>query len=167
MQVPYETNGQEIAPTISMSDFLNNRTSAAQTGSSYDARITYAPAGKANNAPDYWTPQNANFAPRFAVAWSPNGKYSVRAGYGIAFSHFGDSIIDAFDASGGFKLNSSSVNSYGSIDNSPRFTAYNAVPTTAGTSGTLTLPYTPPDNSLTSLQTSIACRRLRTRRRSI
>jgi hypothetical protein len=147
LQVPYETNGQEIAPTISMNDFLKNRTSAAQTGSSYDARITYAPAGKANNAPDYWSPQTGNFAPRFAVAWSPNGKFSVRAGYGIAFSHFGDSIIDAFDASGGFKLNSSSVNSYGSIDNSPRFTGYNAVPTTAGTSGTLTLPYTPPDNS--------------------
>jgi hypothetical protein len=71
----------------------------------------------------------------------------VRAGYGLAFDHFGDSIIDAFDASGGFKLNFSSVNSYGSVDNSPRFTGYNAVPTTASSSAPLTLPYTPPDNS--------------------
>lgn len=147
LQVPYETNGQEIAPTIGMDEFLKNRTAAAATGSTYNTRIVYAPAGKANHAADYWTPQKDNFAPRFALAWSPNGKYSVRAGYGLSFDHFGDSIIDAFDSSGGFKLNSSSVNSYGSIDNSPRFTSYNNVPTSASTAGSLTLPYTPPDNS--------------------
>ncbi len=147
LQVPYEVNGQEIAPTIGMDQFLKDRTTAAATGSTYSTRIVYAPAGKANHAADYWTPQKNNFAPRFAVAWSPNGKLSVRAGYGLAFDHFGDSIIDAFDSSGGFKLNSSTVNSYGSINNSPRFTSYNNVPTTASSGGTLTLPYTPPDNS--------------------
>jgi Carboxypeptidase regulatory-like domain len=147
LQVPYETNGQEIAPTIGMDQFLKDRTTAASSGSAYNTRLVYAPAGKANHAADYWTPQKGNFAPRFAVAWSPNGKYSVRAGYGLSFDHFGDSIIDAFDSSGGFKLNSSTVNSYGSIDNSPRFSGYNVVPTTASTGGSLTLPYTPPDNS--------------------
>ena len=147
LQTPYEENGQEIAPTISMDTFLKDRTTAAASGQAYNTRIVYAPAGKANNAPDYWTPQKDNFAPRVAVAWSPNGKYSVRAGYGLAFDHFGDSIVDAFDASGGFKLNSSTTNSYGSIDNSPRFSGYNNVPTTASTSTALTLPYTPPDNS--------------------
>jgi hypothetical protein len=147
LQTPYETSGQQIAPTIGMDQFLTNRTTAAKSGGAYNTRITYAPAGKANNAPDYWTPQKGNFAPRVAIAWSPNGKYSVRAGYGFAFDHFGDSIVDAFDASGGFKLNSSTVNSYGSIDNSPRFAGYNAVPTRASSTTPITLPYTPPDNS--------------------
>ncbi len=68
LQVPYETHGQEVAPTISMNDFLKKRIAAAKIGSTYNTRITYAPAGKANNAPDYWTPQKGNFAPRFAVA---------------------------------------------------------------------------------------------------
>jgi Carboxypeptidase regulatory-like domain len=147
LQTPYEVNGQEIAPTIGMDDFLKDRTTAADEGSTYSSRIVYAPAGKANHAPDYWSPQKGNFAPRVAVAFSPNGKFSIRAGYGLAYDHFGDSIVNAFDASGGFKLNSSTTNSYGSIDNSPRFSSYNAVPTTASTSGPLTLPYTPPDNS--------------------
>lgn len=147
LQVPYETRGQEIAPTLAMDDFLSKRVAAAATGSTYNTRITYALAGKANHAPDYWSPQNLNFAPRFAVAWSPSAKYSVRAGYGLSFDHFGDSIINAFDASGGFKLQASTTNSYGSIDNSPRFTGYNHVPTTVSTATTLTLPYTPADNS--------------------
>jgi len=147
LQAPYETNGQELAPTISMSDFLVDRMTAASSGGAYNTRITYTPAGKANNAPDYWVPQKKNFAPRFSVAWSPNNKYSVRAGYALTFDHFGDSIVDAFDSSGGFKLNSSFTNSYKTIDNSPRFTSYTGVPTTSSSSGALTLPYTPPDNS--------------------
>jgi hypothetical protein len=65
----------------------------------------------------------------------------------LSFDHFGDSIINAFDASGGFKLQSSFTNSYGSIDNSPRFTGYHSVPTSASSTTSLTLPYTPPDNS--------------------
>ncbi len=147
LQAPYETGGQELAPTISMDDFLKNRVAASNNGSTYSDRLVYAPAGKANNAPDYWSPQKLNFAPRFAVAWSPTSRYSIRAGYGLNFDHFGDSIIDAFDSAGGFKLNSSSLNSYGNIDNSPRFTGYNNVPTSASSTDVLTLPYTPADNS--------------------
>jgi carboxypeptidase family protein len=147
LQVPYETSGQEIAPTIDMNAFLQNRIDGAMTGTPYNTRLTYVPAGKANNAPDYWSPQTGNFAPRFAVAWSPSNKYTIRTGYGLSYDHFGDSVINAFDSSGGFKLDSSTVNSYGSIDNSPRFTGYNSVPTSTSSSGILTLPYTPPDNS--------------------
>lgn len=147
LQVPYEINGQEIAPTIGMNQFFHDRTTAAAAGSNYSTSIVYAPAGKANGAADYWTPQKFNFAPRVAVSWAPSNKYTIRAGYGIAYDHFGDSIIDSWDSAGGFKLNASTVNSFGSIENSPRFSGYNNVPTTAGTSTSLTLPYTPPSNS--------------------
>ncbi len=147
LQSPYEINGQEIAPTISMDTFFNDRTTAAAAGTNYGTSIMYAPAGKANNAADYWLPQKFNFAPRLAAAWAPSGKFTMRAGYGLAYDHFGDSIIDAWDSSGGFKLNASTVNSFGSIENSPRFSGYNIVPTMGSTATTLTLPYTPPSNS--------------------
>ncbi|MGB9154583.1 MAG: TonB-dependent receptor, partial [Alphaproteobacteria bacterium] len=147
LQVPYETGGQEIAPTISMDTFFQNRVEGASTGTPYNTLVQYAPAGKANHAPDFWTPQTKNFAPRVAVAWAPNNKFTVRAGYGMAYDHFGDAVIDAWDSGGGFKLNSSVLNSYGTINNSPRFTSFTSVPTTTSTATTLTLPYTPPSNS--------------------
>jgi hypothetical protein len=147
LQVPYETGGQEIAPTTSMDTFFQNRVEGASTGTPYNTLIQYAPAGKANHAPDFWTPQKSNFAPRVAIAWAPSNRYTVRAGYGMAYDHFGDAIIDAWDSGGGFKLNSSVLNSYGTINNSPRFTGFTSVPTTTSTASTLTLPYTPPSNS--------------------
>jgi hypothetical protein len=147
LQVPYETGGQEIAPTISMDTFFQNRVEGASTGNPYNTLVQYAPAGKANHAPDFWTPQKSNFAPRVALAWAPNNRFTVRAGYGMAYDHFGDSIIDAWDSGGGFKLNSSVLNSYGTINASPRFTGFTSVPTTTSTATTLTLPYTPPSNS--------------------
>lgn len=147
LQVPYEVNGQEIAPTISMDTFFADRVAGAESGNAYNTLVQYAPAGKANGAADFWTPQKGNFAPRIALAWAPNSKYTVHAGYGMAYDHFGDAIIDAWDASGGFKLNSSVLNSYGTINNSPRFTSYGGVPTSASSGGALTLPYTPPSNS--------------------
>lgn len=145
--VPYETNGQQIAPTVSMQEFMEKRVAAAKTGGAFNDRTVYAPAGKANNAKNYWDPQTKNFAPRIAVAWAPHPNTSVRAGYGLNFDHFGDGIIDAFDSSGGFKLNSSQTNTFKTINNSPRFSGYNNVPTTASTATAITLPYTPPDNS--------------------
>lgn len=147
LQVPYDVNGQEIAPTISMNEFFKDRTSASASGSTYSTSIVYAPAGKANHASDFWTPQKFNAAPRVAIAWAPSSRYTVRAGYGIAYDHFGDSVVDAWDSTGGFKLNASTVNSYGSIESSPRFTGYNNVPTSSSSASTLTLPYTPPSNS--------------------
>jgi hypothetical protein len=147
LQTPYEVDGQQIAPTISMDDFFKKRIAAAASGSAYTNSIVYAPAGKANGAADYWSPQTKNFAPRFAVAWAPTNKLTVRAGYGLSFDHFGDAIINAWDSTGGFKLNASTVNSYGSIENAPRFSGYNNVPTSGSSTTPLTLPYTPPSNS--------------------
>lgn len=147
LQTPYETNGQQIAPTVSMDTFFQLRAAGASSGTSYNTRTVYAPAGKANHAADFWSPQNLNFAPRFAFAYSPLEKLSIRGGYALAFDHFGQAVVNAFDASGGFKLNASTTNSYGTIDNSPRFTGFGNVPTTPSSAAPLTLPYTPPDNS--------------------
>ena len=55
---------------------------------------------------------------------------SIRAGFGIYYDHFGEGIINTFDANGAYGL-SSRVNSPIDLttDQAPRFASVNAVPT--------------------------------------
>jgi Carboxypeptidase regulatory-like domain len=152
LQTPYEVNGQQIAPTVDTHDWYLKRGEAAAQGQIYEPNLEFSPNGKANHQPGYWPAQKTNFAPRLAIAYSPDSKTSIRAGVGIYFDHFGQGIVNTFDQYGSFGLSTSLTNPSDvyTPETAPRFTGVRNLPgidvgpTPPSTS---TFPYTPPENS--------------------
>src|SRR5207302_112 len=142
LQTPYEVNGQEVAPVNGLDQWFQNRATGMAQGITNQPEIAFAGAGHANNAPGMWAADKKDFAPRFAIAYSPahlpgflgtlfgEGMTSIRAGYGIYYDHFGEGIINTFDANGAYGL-SSRVNSPIDLttDQAPRFASSSSVPT--------------------------------------
>jgi hypothetical protein len=99
--------------------------------------------------------QGTNIAPRFAVAYSPDSKTSIRAGAGMYFDHYGQGIVDTFATKGSFGLTTSITNPAGqySVDNAPRYTSLTAIPPLSGVNipSVIQYPYTPPNNVNTGL----------------
>jgi hypothetical protein len=151
LPAPYETNGQEVAPTFSLNNWFNQRAADMLKGETYDPLISFGLAGKANGGKPYWNTDFGNVAPRLAFAYSPNadsgwgrklwggpGKSSVRVGYGLYYDHFGEGVVNSFDELGAFGLTTSITNPAGiqSVDTSARYSALNTIPaTSAATSG--------------------------------
>ena len=149
LQTPYEANGQQVAPTINTDAWFRQRNAAASMGQVYEPNLEFAPSGKANNAPGLWSKQKTNFAPRFAIAYSPDAKTSIRAGWGMYFDHYGEGIVNTFDQNGSFGLTTSISNPAGvyTTQTSPRFTGINDVPISNSPClqpATITYPYAPP-----------------------
>ena len=142
LQTPYEVNGQEVAPTIGLDQWFQDRATGMAQGVTNQPEISFAGAGHANHAPGMWAADKKDFAPRFAIAYSPShlpglpgsifgdGMTSIRAGFGIYYDHFGQGIINTFDANGAYGL-SSQVNSPIDLttDQAPRFASVSSVPT--------------------------------------
>lgn len=128
--VPYEENGQQIAPSINLGGaFFQNRTSGSASGSSYSTSFAVQPAGQANGKPNLYTPQKLNFAPRVALAYAtPDNRTSIHAGFGLAFDHFGSALIDSYDSGGAFALSFANGASYPYPQVTPRFSSYLTVP---------------------------------------
>jgi hypothetical protein len=150
--VPDENNGQEIEPTISLDTFFADRIKGAATGLPYDTPISFRAAGSHNGAPNFWTAQKANLAPRIAFAYSTvDNKTSFRGGFAIAYDHFGAAVIDSYQSNPQSLLSLSQTNlaTYTDINSNPRFTGYHDVPTVPGASSSLALPYTPANSPFT------------------
>ena len=166
LQTPYEVKGQQVAPNINVHDWFFNRGIAASQGQFNQPEFSFVPTGQSRGAKPYWPMNKANFAPRLAIAYSPNadtgfwhtlfggsGKTSIRAGAGLYYDHYGTGIVDSFSQFGSFGLTtglSMPQNSY-SIQNAPRYTGPNTVPSYSSTSITppaanQPYPVTPPDN---------------------
>jgi Carboxypeptidase regulatory-like domain len=155
---PWETNGLEVTPTVSLGDWFNQRLVGMQQGLPTNrlAPITYDWAGPANGKSGFYNWDYHDLGPRVALAWSPSatdgllgalfggpGKSSIRAGFGIVYDRVGESLVDSFDQNGAFGL-SSILNNPSNVETSqtaPRITNINVVPTTdyAG------VPILPPD----------------------
>ncbi len=110
LQTPWETKGQQVAPTIDTHDWFTQREAAAQKGQIYEPDLTFAPNGPFYGKPGYWPKSKDNFAPRLAIAYSPNARTSIRAGAGIYYDHYGQSLISIFDQNGSFGLSTSVSN---------------------------------------------------------
>ena len=150
--VPYEETGQQIAPSISLNTFLNNRIAAANAGTGYTTDVTFRAAGAKNNQPDFWTPQKLNFAPRVAFAYATHdGRTSVRGGFALAYDHFGGGVIDSYQSNTQslFSLSQTNLATYTNIDTNPRFTGYRDVPPVPGADAPVPLPYAPPESPFT------------------
>ena len=152
LQAPYETHGQQIAPTVDTHAWFLKRGQQAAQGNVFEDPLSFVPSGKANHRPGYWAKQKANIAPRFSIVYAPDSKTTVRAGAGMFFDHFGQGIVNSFDQQGSFGL-SSNVNSPAGnyvFQDSPRFTGPHDIPALAGCpdpAASITYPFTPSTQS--------------------
>jgi hypothetical protein len=154
LQTPYETSGQQVAPTIDTHAWYLQRESAAQQSQVYEPDLQFAPSGPFYGKPGFWPKSKNNFAPRLAVAYSPDAKTSIRAGAGIYFDHYGESLVNIFDQQGSFGISSTVTNPAGlyGIEGdakhspSPRFTGRNSLPNidNGGSAQTQAYPFTAP-----------------------
>jgi hypothetical protein len=133
----YETNGIQVALSPSLGEWFDQRGGLAQQGKpqSQATPLEYIALGQPG-AGELYEFHKKNFAPRFAIAWSPQadsglagwlfggpGRTSIRAGWGIYYELFGQSLINRAD-SGAFGL-STQIQSAGSQFTeltAPRFT---------------------------------------------
>ncbi|MGB6687867.1 MAG: TonB-dependent receptor [Terracidiphilus sp.] len=130
LQTPYETTGQEIAPTIDMHEWYLKRGQAAAQGQVYEPTLFFAPAGKANNQPAFWPKQKTNFAPRVAIVYAPDAKTSIRTGFGFYYDHYGEALTHRFSTLGSFGLSSQFESPANTVnfETAPRFTGPHNLP---------------------------------------
>jgi hypothetical protein len=148
LQTPYETKGQQVTPTIDTHAWFTQRETAAVQGQVYEPNLYFAPSGPSYGKPGYWPKSKDNLAPRFAVAYSPDTKTSIRAGFGIFYDHYGQGLINTFDQNGAFGLSGAISNAAGQqgYDTSPRFTSQRSLPASISSGpfpSPVTYPYAP------------------------
>ena len=142
-QTPWETNGQQVQPTININDWFNTRAANAAKGLTVQPDISFAPSGKFRGGKPFYPMNWGNFAPRFALAYSPGfsdgalsklfggaGRSSIRAGFGMYYDHFGQGLVANYSRRGSFSLSSSLSNPASSLsaDTTPRFTGLHNLP---------------------------------------
>ena len=144
---PWEVNGLQISPTMSLNTWFNDRAAGMLQGipSSAAPLISYDWAGPANGKSGFYNWDYHNLGPRLALAWSPDrssgllgalfggkGQSSIRAGFGIVYDRVGESLADTFDQNGSFGL-ATQLSNPSDIQTSltaPRITDMNTIPTT-------------------------------------
>lgn len=151
LQTPYETHGQQIAPTVDTHQWFLDRASAAAKGEVNQPLLTFAPNGKANGKPGFWPKQKLNLAPRASIVYALDSKTSIRAGAGLYFDHYGEAISQRLSTNASFGLSTSVTNSAGryGYTTAPRFTGPHDMPdiSLASADTTETYPYTYPSGN--------------------
>lgn len=135
LQPPYEKNGVQVAPTISLNNWFNQRAQTMLAGQAFNQLIQFDISGQANHKKPYWGYDYKDFAPRLAIAYSPGfdngllghlfgsaGKSSIRMGAGMYYDHFGEGVVNTFDRVGSFGLSTELTNTGGvqTVDGAPR-----------------------------------------------
>jgi carboxypeptidase family protein len=154
---PYEANGLQVDTTVPLNQYFAQRNGLQSQGvpanQMSDFTLSYALNGPVNGKPSWWSPDNANFAPRFGLAYAPTDRTGLigklfgksgafRMGGAIAYDQFGSDLIVNYDQYGSLGLSNPTnfPDSY-SFTTSPRFNGtYPALPPSA-VGG---FPYTPP-----------------------
>ena len=144
LEPPYETHGNQVAPTPSLNSFFDKRAAAMLQGQTFTPVISFALSGQANGKPPYWNWDYNDVAPRFAFAYSPkfdsgffhklfgdHEKSSIRGGYGIYYDHFGQGVVNSFDREGSLGLTTYLVNPSGVYTTNcvSRFVSLTVLPT--------------------------------------
>ncbi|HEV1285692.1 MAG TPA: carboxypeptidase-like regulatory domain-containing protein [Bryobacteraceae bacterium] len=139
----YEVNGQQTSTNISIGDWFYQRGDLASVGApqSLAGLITYI-AGNDPKARPLYPNHLTNFAPRFAVAYSPQGtsglskflfggpgKTSIRAGWGMYYDLVGQPLAQTY-ASSAFGLSTALSNASSSLTSitAPRYTGFYTPP---------------------------------------
>jgi hypothetical protein len=158
---PWEVNGLQVAPNISLGDWFDQRRALMAAGkSTSDApMVQFDLAGPGNNKPGYYKWDKNNFAPRFAVAWAPHAdgglwgkltggdKLVIRGGYSIVYDRIGTALATNFDKDGAFGLSttlSSQFGGHNEDDPDIRFQGLDVIPPTLPEAPPGGFPQTPP-----------------------
>lgn len=158
---PYEVNGLQVAPTVRMGDFFEQRRQNMLAGipSSEDPIITFNLAGPKNGGRGFYDWDKNNFAPRFSLAWTPRGeggfkgwltggdKMVVRTGYSKVFDRIGSGIALNFDENAAFGMSTGITSPFGDpYEENPdaRFIDPTTMPPTMPTAPRGGFPQTPP-----------------------
>jgi len=139
----HEANGQQVSPSIPLSEWLGKRGQLAAQGlpQSQAGDLSFVLSSSPQGRPMY--PQHNNFAPRLGLAYSPSGdsglwkflfgssgKTSIRAGFGMYYDLIGQPLAGTFNATA-FGLSSSLSNPLNTLGafTAPRFTDFYSIPT--------------------------------------
>ncbi len=159
---PYEVNGFQVQPTISMGQWFDQRVENAKNGipSSASEIVTFDLSGPKNNRPGFYAWDKNNFAPRLAVAWSPTGadgsfwrtltgdnQMVIRGGYTKVFDRVGVGLATNFDEGFAFGMSTSISSPFGAAyetDPGVRFVDTNTMPPTIPAAPPGGFPQTPP-----------------------
>jgi hypothetical protein len=151
LQTPYETKGQEIAPTVNTHEWYLARGEAAAKGQVYEPDLFFTPVGKANGKQAYWPKQKFNIAPRVSIVYAPDTKTSIRAGFGMYFDHYGEALTNRFSTLGSFGLSSQFQSAANTVNytTAPRFTGPHDMPglPVPAAPTTQAYPYAVPDGT--------------------
>jgi hypothetical protein len=156
---PWETNGQQVVPNVNLSNWFNLRGQNMLQGIGSNAAplLSFDLGGPANGKAGLYNWDKTNFAPRLAIAYSPDtkdgllgalfggpGKTTIRAGAGVVYDRIGPALLATFDESGSFGLSTALSNAAGVVSptTAPRITGLHDIPT-QGTDGTQLLAPAP------------------------
>ena len=171
----YEANGTQVSPTPGLSEIFDQRVDGANRGVPYNGLITVDLSGPVNGREGFYQQDWNNFAPSFAVAWSPSpsngflkalfggtGQSTIRGGFRMTHDRIGSALAVAFDLNSSLGFTSAAsinANTYNVSDRlAPQFSGYN--PTIRGLPGltinpTLKFPLTEPADQQQRIQSSL------------
>ena len=158
---PYEVNGLQVAPTISMGQWFADRAAGMLRGvpSNQSPLVTFDLAGPKNGGKGYYEWDKNNFAPRLSVAWSPHAESGflgtltggdrmvIRGGYSKVFDRIGQGLALNFDSGFAFGMSTSISSPFGlPYEQNPavRFVNTSTLPPTLPTPPPGGFPQTPP-----------------------
>jgi hypothetical protein len=145
---PWETNGLQVSPDTSLTDFFNVRGAGMERGVPDNESapvVSFVLSGPKNGRKGFYDWDKNNFAPRLAFAYSPKtklpflrwltggeeGKMAIRGGYGIVYDRIGGALAtNAEDGALSFGLQTEITNPAGvlSARTAPRFTGLTNIP---------------------------------------
>jgi hypothetical protein len=158
---PYEVNGLQVAPTVSMGQWFQDRAEGMTRGvpSNESPIVTFDLAGPKNGGRGFYERDTNNIAPRLAIAWSPHAeggvlgwitggdKMVVRGGYSKVFDRIGQGIALNFDQGAAFGMSTSIASPFGDpyeTDPAARFVNLSSMPPTMPEAPAGGFPQTPP-----------------------
>jgi hypothetical protein len=162
---PYEVNGLQVQPTISMGEWFAQRERNMQEGipSSASPIVTFDLSGPKNNRPGFYAWDKNNFAPRLAFAWSPTApeggfwrgltganQLVIRGGYTKVFDRLGVGLANNFDEGFAFGMATTISSPFGGpYETNPaaRFTSPGSLPPTVPAAPPGGFPQTPPQRA--------------------
>ncbi len=149
---PWETNGLQVAPSVSLGERFAQRQEMMLRGIPENTLpdIQFLLAGPENDRKGFYDWDKNNFAPRISAAWTPTNRLVLRGGYSIVYDRIGLALAQNFDNLGSFGLSTAIDSDFGGTnedDPSVRFQAIDVLPPSVPAAPPGGFPQTPPPSS--------------------